>query len=53
MFTEPDGSVVVRTSDQVRPALLQVEQAVETGLHAVGYLSYEAAQGLDTRLEVY
>ena len=44
---------MVRTSDQVRPALLQVEQVVKTGLHAVGYLSYEAAQGLDTRLEVY
>ena len=43
---------MARTADQVRPALLQVEQAAETGLHAVGYLSYEAAQGLDPRLEV-
>ena len=43
---------MARTADQVRPALMQVEQAAETGLHAVGYLSYEAAQGLDPRLEV-
>ncbi|MGB1719763.1 MAG: aminodeoxychorismate synthase component I, partial [Candidatus Latescibacterota bacterium] len=29
------------------------ERAVEAGLHAVGYLSYEAASGLDARLQTH
>ncbi|MEE2628702.1 MAG: aminodeoxychorismate synthase, component I, partial [Candidatus Latescibacterota bacterium] len=53
MFTEPEGGVIARTPAEVGPALLRVERAVEAGLHAVGYLSYEAASGLDARLQTY
>ena len=39
--------ITAHTPDQVLPALAQVEQAVAQGLHAVGYIAYEAASGLN------
>ena len=53
VFTEPEGGVIARIPAEVGPALLRVERAVEAGLHAVGYLSYEAASGLDARLQTH
>ena len=53
LFTEPEGGVIARIPAEVGPALLRVERAVEAGLHAVGYLSYEAASGLDARLQTH
>ncbi len=38
-----------RSAEEVVPLLERVEQAVEQGLHAVGYLSYEAAKGLSLK----
>ena len=36
----------------IYPALRRVEAAVHNGLHAAGFISYEAAPGLDTDLQV-
>ncbi len=39
--------VTARSIGEVREALDTVEAAVGTGLHAAGYVAYEAASGLD------
>lgn len=41
---------IARTPAEVVPALRKVEQAVELGRHAAGFVSYEAASGLDPDL---
>ena len=46
-FAQPVGEVVATATDEVRPALGAVEQAVAQGLHAAGFVCYEAAAGLD------
>ena len=46
-FAQPVEEVVAATADEVRPALGAVERAVEQGLHAAGFVCYEAATGLD------
>lgn len=49
-FYGPQDAVVALQPDEIIPLLDAVESAVAAGLHAVGYLSYEAASGLDPRL---
>lgn len=46
-FAHPVGEVAAVAVDEVRPALRAVERAVAQGLHAVGFVCYEAAAGLD------
>ncbi len=46
-FAQPVGEVVATATAEVRPALGAVEQAVAQGLHAAGFVCYEAAAGLD------
>ena len=46
-FAQPVEEVVAATADEVRPALSAVERAVKQGLHAAGFVCYEAAAGLD------
>ena len=46
-FVDPVGEVVAAAAGEVRPALSAVERAVEQGLHAAGFVCYEAAAGLD------
>ena len=46
-FAHPVGEVVAVAAAEVRPALSAVERAVEQGLHAAGFVCYEAAAGLD------
>ena len=46
-FAQPVEEVVAAVADEVRPALSAVERAVEQGLHAAGFVCYEAAVGLD------
>ena len=41
------ATIMAHIPDQVLTALTQVEQAVAQGLHAVGYVAYEAASGLN------
>ena len=45
------GEVRACRPEEVRPALAAVEKAVEKGLHAAGFLAYEAASGLAAVLE--
>ena len=53
VFIDPVGEVVATDLDQVSSALEEVEQAVDRGLHAVGFISYEAASGLDRALRTH
>ena len=46
-FVHPVGEVVAAAAEEVRPALSAVERAVAQGLHAAGFVCYEAAAGLD------
>ncbi len=50
VFAVPGGAVEARRPGEVGPLLDAVEAAVGEGLHAVGYVSYEAASALDERL---
>ena len=52
-FRDACGEVGAYTPEDVGPALLEVEHAVSSGLHAAGFLSYEAASGLDPVLETH
>jgi para-aminobenzoate synthetase/4-amino-4-deoxychorismate lyase len=45
--------LVAATPDEVPPLLAGVEQAVAAGLHAAGFVSYEAASGLDPALPTH
>ena len=52
VFPEPDRVVVARRAEDVVPALREVAAAVAGGAWAAGFLSYEAAPGLDPALPV-
>ena len=61
-FPGPDGgrtyarpAEVLRagTIEEVRPALSRAAEAVDAGMHAAGFLSYEAAPAFDTALRVH
>lgn len=41
------GEVVARTPDRVLPALEELEEGVARGLHAAGFIAYEAARSLE------
>ncbi|GFE56158.1 aminodeoxychorismate synthase component I [Geobacter sp. AOG1] len=45
--------IVAHAADEVLPALRRVEAAVAEGLHAAGFVSYEAAPGLGTGLTTH
>ncbi|WP_336962043.1 aminodeoxychorismate synthase component I [Sphingobium aquiterrae] len=49
-YRDPVEIVVARTLDDVQPALDRIGEAREDGLHAAGYLSYEAGHALEPRL---
>ncbi len=49
-FSRPRELLLAWQPDEVLPALARLEQATASGLWAVGYLSYEAAAGLDDKL---
>lgn len=44
--------VIARTDSEVLPALREVERAVGQGLHAAGYIAYEAATAINPELAV-
>lgn len=46
-FADPVDEVVATAAAEVRPAISAVERAVAHGLHAAGFVCYEAAAGLD------
>ena len=41
------GEVFAASPAEVAPALKSLEEAADNGLHAAGYMAYEAASGLD------
>ena len=45
--------IVAHAADEVLPALRRVEAAVAEGLHAAGFVSYEAAPGVGTGLPTH
>jgi para-aminobenzoate synthetase/4-amino-4-deoxychorismate lyase len=49
---DPVGTIEARRTDEVAGALAAVEAATERGLWAGGFLSYEAAPGLDPAFSV-
>ena len=49
-FAGLQDEISASTSAEVLPALHRVEEAVARGLHAAGFVSYEAAAGLDAGL---
>ncbi len=52
-FGQPlDVSAAYRL-DEVRPALQRVPEGLERGLHAAGFLSYEAAPAFDPALSAH
>lgn len=51
LYRDPVERIETRTLAQVRPALDRLRQAQGRGLHAAGYLSYEAGLALEGRLE--
>jgi len=46
-FSGPCGEIAAHTREEVIPALEAVQGAVDGGLHAAGFVAYEAAVGLD------
>jgi para-aminobenzoate synthetase/4-amino-4-deoxychorismate lyase len=49
-FAGFEGEIVAATPAEVLPALARAEAATASGLHATGFVSYEAASGLGTGL---
>jgi para-aminobenzoate synthetase/4-amino-4-deoxychorismate lyase len=52
-FREPRGVVTAWAVDDVLPALARVEAAVDAGLHAAGFVAYEAAPAFDSALATH
>jgi len=52
LYRDPVATIVARHQAEVQPALDRLAQAQEQGLHAAGFLSYEAGLALEDRLHV-
>jgi para-aminobenzoate synthetase/4-amino-4-deoxychorismate lyase len=52
-FEEPCGEVIARAPEQVIPAVERVEAAAARGLHAAGFIAYEAAPAFDQAMAVH
>ena len=51
LFESPRRVIHAKTSDEILPAMQDMEAAVATGMHAAGFVSYEAAAGFDPALQ--
>lgn len=51
-FADCVEEISATTHEQIVPALRRIEAAVQTGLHAAGFLSYEAAPAFEPNLRV-
>ena len=51
-FTAPAEEISATAPDQVIPALRRIDAAVQNGLHAAGFIAYEAAPAFDSHLRV-
>lgn len=52
IFRNPSQTVTARNPEEVLPALRRVQNAVDGGLYAAGFLSYEAAPAFDPAYRV-
>jgi para-aminobenzoate synthetase / 4-amino-4-deoxychorismate lyase len=52
VYRDPVGEVVAGTVAEVGPAVAEVERAVAAGLHAAGFVAYEAAPAFEPRMRV-
>ena len=50
LFRDLERIITAASVSEVLPALREVESAVDDGLHAAGFITYEAAPGLDSAL---
>lgn len=50
LYHRPVEIITTKTAKEVVPALEKLQQATQHGLHAAGYLSYEAGLALEPRL---
>ncbi|MCA1012755.1 aminodeoxychorismate synthase component I [Halobacillus halophilus] len=52
-FADPERIVSAETIEQVEQAFFEVEQALQQGYYAAGFVSYEAAPAFDEALQVH
>ncbi|SFF82901.1 para-aminobenzoate synthetase / 4-amino-4-deoxychorismate lyase [Halobacillus alkaliphilus] len=52
-FVDPERVISAETVEQVEQAFLEVEQALQQGFYAAGFVSYEAAPAFDKALKVH
>ncbi len=52
-FKAPVETIAATTLDEVRPAIARVQQATAGGLHAAGFVSYEAAPAFEPAMRVH
>lgn len=50
LFAQPVEIVEARTYDEIEPALAKLDAARSAGLHAAGYLAYEAGLAIEDKL---
>lgn len=50
LYRDPVSIIVAHRLEEVQPALDRIAEAGEAGLHAAGYMSYEAGLALEDRL---
>jgi len=50
LYRNPVEQIMARTLDEVRPALAKLREGQARGLHAAGYLAYEAGLALEPKL---
>lgn len=50
LYAKPIDSIVAWTSEEVGEALARLDRALASGLHAAGYLTFEAGLALEPRL---
>lgn len=50
LYAQPVESIVAWTGEEVGDALARLDQALASGLHAAGYLTFEAGLALEPRL---
>lgn len=53
LFRNPVEVLEAQTVEDVLPAMRRIEDAVEDGLHAAGFVAYEAAPAFDPALSVH
>jgi len=53
LFKKPKDIIIAETMDEVMPSLKKIQNAVDQGYYAAGYLSYEAAPAFDPAFKVH